>query len=139
MKRLGKEEFINRVNEVAKAMKIFIPAITDNVNIAFDIYQRVLADDDKQMAIMISKRDKAGQHINPLLRDLHGPACPECGNQYMTLHGDSVDVDGIKWKSAWECTKCLSIFYSEKTAADWMNELGVREDEVKNDSNPKRK
>jgi hypothetical protein len=121
MKKLTFNEFQNRIEEVAKASKIFIPHITDNISIAFELYQKILA--EEAMPVMISTQEAGGQSMTPM-DDYERPKCPECDTD-MRLKIFAVDPEGKEWPTAWACTNCLAEFYSEKTEREWRGELNI--------------
>jgi len=121
MKKLTFNEFQARVEAVAKASKIFIPHITDNISIAFELYQKVLA--EEEMPLTISTEETSHQAMTPM-DDFERPKCPEC-NMDMRLKLFAKDPDGKEWPTAWVCGNCLAEFYSEKTELQWRQELNI--------------
>ena len=120
MNKLTSEEFHQRVSEVAKARKIFIPNITKNISEAFILYQEVLIAEEKRIAENITT--EAGTRMPMLLDGYIRPKCPEC-NEEMGLKLKAKDAKGKEWESSWNCPKCLLEYYSEKTFDDWLKEL----------------
>ena len=124
MKKLTYSEFSQRTVEIAKAKKIFMPHITNNITTAFEIYQEILA--EEAMQTMISTL-QGGQREPSFFDMFERPKCPECGTD-MRLRIDTTDADGKHWPTAWVCSKCLAEYYSEKTPQEWVEELHVREE-----------
>jgi hypothetical protein len=119
MKTMTFDEFSKRVNEVAKARKIFIPTVTNNISMAFDLYQEVLA--EEKMEVFVTTAMGGNRSLEPM-DDFETPKCPECQSS-MRMRVMAKDADGKEWPTSWYCTTCFSEYYSEKTIADWMKEL----------------
>ena len=117
MQKLNFEEFNKRVSEVNKAARIFAP-LTNNISEAFEIYQKVLA--EEEMAVFISTA--VGNRPVTLMDSFIRPKCPECDTDLM-LRIDVEDINKKKWNTSWTCTKCITDYYSDKTVKDWMDEL----------------
>lgn len=117
MKRLSYDEFRERSIEIAKAMQIFIPHITNNINQAFSIYQQLLATEGAgHVTALITRDELPAQAIY----------CPECGAQMRLMLGP-VDINGYRWPTAWACSDCLATYYSNKTETDWLEYLKIIE------------
>jgi len=121
MKKLTYKEFEERVEAVAKASKIFIPHITTNISIAFELYQTILAEEER--ALIISTFE-AGQKALTPMDDYERPTCPEC-DVVMRLKIFAKDSEGKEWATAWVCGQCFAEFYSDKTPEEWMKELKI--------------
>jgi hypothetical protein len=119
MKRMSFDEFSKRIKEVAKARKIFIPSFTNNISVAFDLYQEVLA--EEKMEVFITTAMGGNRPLEPM-DDFETPRCPECQSS-MRLRIVPKDINGKEWPTSWYCTACLSEYYSEKSIIDWMKEL----------------
>lgn len=128
MKKLTYDEFQNRMTEISNARKIFIPHITNNISIAFSIYNELLA--EEKMATFLSTRESWKLQKKPI-DDYNKPRCPECYS-LMNLRVNVVDKDGKTWNSSWTCSNCFIELYSDKTADDWLKEI-VNEEDQKND------
>lgn len=118
MKKLNYAEFSNRINEVNKAAKIFAP-LTNNISEAFRLYQEILAEEKMEVFVSTSV---GGNRPLTMVDDYERPKCPEC-NIDLRLKLDPLDAEGNRWNTAWVCVKCQAEFYSEKTVAEWMQEL----------------
>jgi len=121
MKKLNFAEFTKRTMEIAKARKIFIPHITNNISVAFDLYQEVLA--EEKMEVFVSTMTAGHRPMSPM-DDYERPRCPEC-NTELRLKIFAKDPDGREWPTSWICTNCLAEFYSEKTDLEWRQELNI--------------
>ena len=122
MKKMTFDEFQKRAEKVAKALKIFTPHFTDNVTVAFEMYQKILA--SEEMPVHVSSEAVFGRTMTPL-DDYVRPKCPEEGTE-LRLRVGAVDADGKKWETAWVCPVCAAEYYSDKTVEGWMNELPKR-------------
>lgn len=119
MKDITFSEFSKRLTEVAKARKIFAPITGKNITEAFTFYQEILADEKRDVLISTQKGGK--KPLTPLDNYIR-PRCREC-DEDMRLQINVPDMDGKIWKTAWHCLKCLTYYYSDKTAREWMDEL----------------
>ena len=119
MKKMNYEEFSKRTIEVAKAMKIFSPHITNNISEAFEIYQKVLA--EEEMSVFISTAI-GGNKPPSIIDGYERPKCPECGKD-MRLKIKTEDQSGKEWNTSWNCIECSTEYYSYKTLKEWMEEL----------------
>jgi len=119
MKKLSEVEFKERTEEILKAKKIFVPHVTSNITIAFEIYQRLLA--DKPMDVQITSKREVSDKANVV-----GEKCPECGT-LMYLSYVARDSEGKNWPSSWKCPKCLAEYYSEKPVEDWLDEIRTQQ------------
>jgi hypothetical protein len=113
------KEFSNRLKEVAKARKIFIPHITNNISVAFELYQEVLADEKREVFISTAI---GGNEPKTPMHDYERPRCPE-DDKALYLKIMVPDKNGKIWNTAWYCKVCGSEFYSDKEAEDWIREL----------------
>ena len=115
MKDLSFKDFQNRLQEVAKARKIFIPYVTNNITVAFQLYQDILA--EEQMQVMISK-------INTPFGNIERPRCDECDSD-MQLDTRPRTIGDIVYPTTWICSKCKIEEYTGKTAEEWYEELKI--------------
>jgi len=124
MKRISLLEFQSRTRAIANARKIFIPHFTKNITIAFDLYQEVLAEQERDRFLTTVT---GGKIFLTWLDQYERPKCPEC-NEPLRLRiinepkGPS-NVHG--YKTCWMCIKedCLYEKYSTKAVNDWLAEL----------------
>ena len=117
MKTLDWNEFQERIEITAKARKIFIPHITKNITVAFDLYQEVLA--KEQMAVTISK-------INTPFGNIERPLCDVCDSE-MQINTRPQTVGDKIYPTSWICPKCKIQEYSEKTPQEWIEELKIED------------
>ena len=114
MKRLTYDEFQSRVSDAIKAREIFIRSgITNNISVAFELYQALLAEEKKQT--FISRMD------NPI-SDAERPECSECGEP-LKLDPNPKVIEGEAYPTTWICTKCGVEYYTKKTVEEWIEEL----------------
>ena len=114
MKKLDYSDFSKRIEEVAKARKIFIKSgITKNITIAFELYQAVLA--EEQMDVTITKPQVP-------FEDIERPLCGECDKE-LQLDPRPRRIDNKLYASTWTCANCGMEYYTEKTAEQWYAEL----------------
>lgn len=123
MKKLNEEEFYDRLAALAKAKKIFMPHLTTNVTIAFEMYQELLAEGER--AILLGHGDKTKKILDFYER----PKCPDCGeNLFLRLiYIPKGKSNRQGYKTCWECVEgpedCVYEEYSGKTLNQWMREL----------------
>lgn len=124
MKKLSKEEFEDRTQAVLRAQEIFMPHITNNISIAFEIYQKVLAEEERKLSL--SKERK--KHYN-IMSHYKRPDCPKCGKELglriINIPQGKKNVHG--YNTAWEC-ECSYEEYSTNTLDDWLKVLPVKGD-----------
>lgn len=120
MKRLTKEEFIEQVDRQAAVMRaegIFIKSdITNNLSIAFELYQRILAEHEYAKTV-------AASPVKPnisIFDTLPRPKCIDCGGdmllRFLPANDEGVVSQGI-------CTKCEAIFDFELNYDQWVKLL----------------
>jgi RNase P subunit RPR2 len=119
MKKMNYEDFSTRIKEVAKARKIFIPHITKNISIAFELYQEIFA--EEKLDVFVSTTTAGNQTISPL-DEYKRPVCDEC-NSELWLKVAPVTRDGVTYPTTWVCKECGIEYHTEKTAQEWMEEL----------------
>lgn len=119
MKKIDYKEFSDRLQEVAKARRIFIPNITNNITVAFELYQEILAEERRDVFVSTIT---GGREAQTEMHDYDRPVCPE-DNIPLYLKVMAVDRDGKIWSTSWYCKKCGIEFYSDKTTDDWIKEL----------------
>jgi len=128
MKKLTTGEFHDRLQAIVRARKIFIPHLTENITIAFEIYQEMLAEQERKLQLAEERKHDFG-----ILADKMRPICPECGNElFLRLIGipkGSQNIHG--YKSCWVCNtgECAHEDYSFNNLQDWLRELKTKESE----------
>jgi len=119
IKKLTEKQFQERLKGLMFARKIFMPHITNNITIAWEMYQEMVA--GEKMEIFIANAQVEHLDKNPL-KGLKRPKCPEC-NGDMVLRLGAVDMDGKQWPTAWACKPCIIEVYSDKSVDEWRREL----------------
>lgn len=111
---------------IARARKIFIPHVTKNITIAFELYQEVLAEQDRKRLLNYEKNKDYG-----IFAKLKRPRCPDCdldmGLRLIDTPKGKANKNG--WKSCWICEKCLYEEYSYNTLQEWLEILPPKENE----------
>jgi len=120
MKKLKFNEFNERISEVAKARKIFIPNITKNISIAFELYQELLVDEAEKLPPTIATSKGGNRSLTPF-DDYIRPRCDEC-NAELRLKQQAIDPAGKTHNTAWICG-CGMEYYSDKTVPEWLEEV----------------
>ena len=124
MKRISFEEFRDRVGAVTRARRIFIPYLTKNITIAFELYQEVLAEQERDRFLTTIT---GGRTPMTWLDQYKRPKCPECQEplylRVITVVKGLGNQEG--WKTCWECIgpSCIYEEYSKKSIGEWMKEL----------------
>ena len=78
MKELDNEQFTRRMEEVMKARRIFTPHITNDISVAFEIYQEVLA--EEKLDKLYSK-DDVSDELCPMCNKNLKYKRPCCGDK----------------------------------------------------------
>ncbi len=126
MKKLTKEEFEDRVMAVFRARQIFIDSgITKNVSLAFELYQKVCADRDRE--IFLSTQVLGNREPKPFDKFVR-PKC-ECGAD-MYFRRVQENDEGIKVQLVCANPKCDIVLNSENDIDWWMKNLEVKDEPV---------
>lgn len=124
MKRISFEEFRDRTEAVAKARKISIPHLTKNITIAFEIYQEIFAEQERDRFLTTATGGRAAM---TWLDQYERPSCPLCKEfLYLRIIRDLKGLSNQRgWKTCWECLgpNCAYEEYSEKTVEEWVRQL----------------
>lgn len=130
MIKLTHQEFIDRLMAVAEAEKVFVHSgITNNISVAFSLYQKLLADKERAL-ILDSKEQDAGRGVSipsaeisiPVDIELEKPRCPDCDKELMLRVAKNEEID-LGAKSVWFCASCGYEGMSEKSVMRWIREL----------------
>ena len=122
MKALTIQAFNDRLEAVARARQIFIPHITTNISIAFELYQEILAEHQRQARI---NTQSAGHQAPSILDQLGRLNCLKCETP-MALR----ILSNGKFKTQWECPRCGNKRRSKKTLNEWIDYLRRRFDKL---------
>jgi len=118
MKRLDQQTFTDRIEALARARRIFTPHLTLNITLAFEIYQEVLAEHQRQIQVSTLT---AGHTAPSLLDQLGRLNCFKCETP-MALR----ILSNGKYKTQWECPRCGNKRRSKKTLNEWLDYLTRR-------------
>ena len=123
MKELTFEEFNERTAAISEARKIFIKSgITNNISVAFELYQEILA--DKEWSVFISTKE--GGHREQTVMDRYErPKCPECGAAMM-FRKVPENAEQIKVQLVCSNPECDIVLNSENDLNWWRKELRVK-------------
>lgn len=123
MKSLTMQEFTERMDAIQRAERIFIESgLTNNITVAFRIYQEIFAERERQL--FISEQYGDFRPGGRLARYERIP-CPDCdSNMYISLI--EKDQEGNTTKLT--CSKCGTVLLSDKSLDEWMEALKRRED-----------
>jgi hypothetical protein len=119
MKNLTEEEFKDRTMAILRARKIFIKSgITDNITLAFELYQKVCAERERE--IFLSPR--YGGKIPTIMDKYSRPKCPDC-NMDMMFRVIPQNEEGIKTQLVCSSDICDTVLNSENDLGWWMQKL----------------
>ena len=123
MKEITEEEFQDRTQAILRARQIFIDSeVTNNISVAFEIYQKVLADRERE--IFISTQVYGNKPRSPLDR-YERPIC-ECGSE-MAFRIVPQNDEGIKVQLVCTNEKCDIVLYSDNDIQWWQSNLRKKE------------
>jgi len=122
MKHLDTQTFSDRLAAVARARRIFIPHITTSITLAFDIYQEILAEHERQLRLTTLSH---GHQPPSVLDQLGRLNCFRCETP-MALR----ILSNGKYHSQWECPRCGNKRRSKKTLNQWLEYLQKRFDKL---------
>jgi len=127
MKRLTKEEFQERAQAGIRARRIFIPHFTKSITVAFELYQEVLAEQERKLVL-----EEERKHHYGILSEKIRPLCPECGNElFLRIISAPIGPQNKKgYNSAWVCSTgdCIHEEFSTNTLQDWLKLLPNKEE-----------
>jgi len=122
MKALSIQTFNDRVQAEARARQIFIPHITTNITVAFELYQEILAEHKRQLRL----NTRSDGHQAPSILDQLGRLnCFKCETP-MALR----ILSNGKFRTQWECPRCGNKRRSKKTLNQWIDYLRRRFDRL---------
>ena len=123
MKELTEEEFRDRTQAVLRAGAIFIDSgITNNISIAFELYQKVCAEREREIFISTQAGDNRPKTV---MDRYERPKCPECGKDMM-FRNVPENPEGVKTQLVCTQIDCDTVLDSEMSLEDWMRELKVK-------------
>jgi len=118
MKTITEEEFQDRTRAVLRSRQIFIDSgITNNISIAFELYQKVCADRERDIFLSTMVQ---GSRSKTVLDKYNRPKCPDCDADMM-FRQVPTNKEGIKVQLV--CTTCDTVLNSENDLQWWMSNL----------------
>jgi hypothetical protein len=123
MRRMRQQEFEDRAKALSRAKKIFMPHLTQNVAVAFDMYLKILAEHkhDRFLTNATTRKSKLDGYVRP--------KCPECDTDLLLyiINTPKGRSNRKGWRTLWQCPVCAYEKYSKKTVDDWIKELKMEE------------
>lgn len=124
MKKVTEEEFQDRVQAILRAHQIFIDSgVTKNISIAFELYQKVLSDREREIVVSTTRY---GNKPRTIMDKYERPQC-ECG-AFMAFRMVPFNEDGIKCQLVCTSEKCDIVLNSENDLNWWMEHLKVKDE-----------
>lgn len=125
MKRLTAEEFQDRLKAFNRATRIFGHLTDNNITLAFQAYQAILAEQEREIHMDIRRmQGMTGSEMDYYER----PKCPDCGSD-MGFRVVPANEDGINTQLICMNGECDTVLDSELTMLQWKEVLKKREDE----------
>jgi len=107
---------------IEKASQLYIETgKTRNITEALRMYLENDAGPDEQIPLFITT--PVLHQIQKIL-EYTRPICDECYSD-LSLQINATDPDGQAWPTAWVCTKCWTVYYTNITPAEWLKELEI--------------
>jgi hypothetical protein len=132
MKRMSKEDFADRVMALERARRIFIESgLTNNISIAFEAYQAILAESDRQLQVA---NDQIDGRFGSVLDEYERPECPACGRPMLLQIFKATEDRPETTRLFCSFAKCDTAFDSDKTLDEWKDLL--RKKEITNEAGP---
>lgn len=123
-KRLTKEEFSWRVNEINRARKIFGELTEGNITKAFEAYLEVF--EDRETEIFLSSSQL------PVIKDqkmkFKDVKCPDCGH-FMLFRHVMPNAVGIESQLVCSNKDCDTVLNSEHNLRWWRKALTIKNEE----------
>lgn len=118
MNRLTRQEFQDRVEAVARARKIFGELTEGNITRAFEAYQVILAEQDREVIISTVMGNRPPSPLDQFER----PKCLECGSDILFR---PLLPNKERWKTMLECSnpQCMERCYSDMSIDEWVEEM----------------
>ena len=125
MKQVDFQAFHDKAAAIARARRIFIPHFTNNITFAYELYQEMLAEHQRQVRVNTLS---AGHQPPSVIDQLGRLTCLKCDTP-MALR----ILSNGKFKTQWECPRCTYKRRSKKTLNDWIDHLRKRFDKLATD------
>ncbi len=124
MKRLTAEEFQDRLQAFNRATKIFGHLTDQNITKAFEAYQAILAEQEREIHMDIRRmQGMTGSEMDNYER----PKCPDCGSD-MGFRIIPPNDEGINTQLVCLNVDCDTVLDSELTMFQWKEVLEKRKD-----------
>ena len=116
--------------------KYIATGITNNITEALRLYLANDAGPDEQVPLFITTPEV--HQVREILKQIR-PRCDECDSE-LHLQVIARDPAGKEYPTAWVCKNCRIEYYSDKTAAEWLEELKLetRKQGLRNADEPDR-
>jgi hypothetical protein len=128
MKLLSKEEFDDRVRAVQRATKIFGPLTDQNITLAFQAYQEILAEQERPRQLNTVEH---GERSPTIIDDLGRPKCPKCGFDMM-IRQVPTNNEGVKAQFVCTNKTCDLVLDSPLSVQEIIQELKMEAERRKN-------
>ena len=111
----------NRRNEIIERAraKYIDTGITNNITEALAAYLENDAAPDEQVPLFITTPEI--HQVSEILKQVR-PRCDDCDSELFLKTG-ARDPEGEKYPTAWICKNCNLEIYSDKSPAEWLEEL----------------
>lgn len=125
MKNIDFDAFNDMAGALARARHIFVPHFTQNITLAFTLYQELLAEHHRPLR---QNTLSAGHQPPSIIDELGRLDCFKCDTP-MSLR----ILSNGKFKTQWECPRCNYKRRSKRTLNDWIDYLRKRFNKVATD------
>jgi hypothetical protein len=117
MVKLTAEEFQDRLQAYQRATRIFGHFTDQNITIAFQAYQAILAEQERELEVASWRmQGMTGSEMDKYER----VACPDC-NADMFFRIVPPNIEGVVTQLV--CTNCDLVLDTDKSMADWKETL----------------
>ena len=100
-------------------VKYIDTGITKNITKALRLYLENDAGPDEQIPLFITSPEV--HQVEEILKQIR-PRCDECDSELFLKTG-ARDPEGKKYPTAWICKNCNLEIYSDRSPAEWLEEL----------------
>ena len=109
-----------RLTIINKASRLYVDTgITRNITEALRMYLENDAGPDEQIPLFITTPEI--HQLQKILKQVR-PRCDECDSE-LHFQVNAHDPTGQTYPTAWICKTCGIEYYSDKTPAEWLEEL----------------
>ena len=125
MNKLTQEEFEDRTKAVARARRIYINLTGGNITDAFQLYQEVLAEQEREVIINTLT---SGNRTRTLFDNFDRPKCPTCGALLM-FRPVAPNNEGTQVQLVCENPQCDMVLNSPESLQEWADKLRKEADD----------